>query len=183
MSLQTFQTLPNADVTAAEPLLRDLIDYAGLFPPASLSILQSVANYDAYARSKWNWMLGRFVVPIARLGDFKRLWLDCRRRYQIESQNGGYRSCSALLRRRMWLLHSRIKYLSTIPQSQEADLSSIRWRLKLRALRTLRACLQPSRQNSRHILRFRCPLAARLLPQCPAADAGAPRYGRAAKRL
>ncbi len=71
MSLQTFQTLPNADVTAAEPLLRDLIDYAGLFPPASLSILQSVANYDAYARSKWNWMLGRFVVPVARLGDFE----------------------------------------------------------------------------------------------------------------
>ena len=31
----------------------------------------SVANYDAYLRSEWSWMLGRFIVPVARLGEFE----------------------------------------------------------------------------------------------------------------
>ncbi|MGA9415478.1 MAG: hypothetical protein WBV60_12375 [Terriglobales bacterium] len=52
-------------------LLRDLIDYAGLFPPASLAMVPSVAHYAAYSRSKWNWILGRFVVPVVRLGEFE----------------------------------------------------------------------------------------------------------------
>jgi hypothetical protein len=73
MSLQPSQTFPNTAVIAdaAGLLLRDLIDYAGLFPPASLSMTQSVANYDAYARSEWNWILGRFVVPVVRLSEFE----------------------------------------------------------------------------------------------------------------
>jgi len=73
MNLQTYQTVRNsADaVDAAGVLLRDLIDYAGLFPPASLAMAPSVANYDAYSRSEWNWILGRFVVPVARLGEFE----------------------------------------------------------------------------------------------------------------
>jgi hypothetical protein len=31
----------------------------------------AVANYDAYSRSEWNWLLGRFIVPVARLGEFE----------------------------------------------------------------------------------------------------------------
>jgi hypothetical protein len=73
MNLQTTQTLrKSADaVDAAAVLLRDLIDYAGLFPPASLAMASSVANYDAYVRSEWSWILGRFVVPVARLAEFE----------------------------------------------------------------------------------------------------------------
>jgi hypothetical protein len=73
MNSQTFQTVQNsADaVDAAGVLLRDLIDYAGLFPPASLGMAPSVANYDSYLRSEWSWMLGRFVVPVARLAEFE----------------------------------------------------------------------------------------------------------------
>jgi len=56
---------------AAAILLRDLIDYAGLFPPASLAMTPAVANYDAYSRSEWNWILGRFIVPVSRLGEFE----------------------------------------------------------------------------------------------------------------
>src|ERR1019366_2172059 len=49
MNLQTSQTVRNsADAFYAAGLLRDLIDYAGLFPPASLAIAPSVANYDSY---------------------------------------------------------------------------------------------------------------------------------------
>jgi hypothetical protein len=58
-------------VDATGVLLRDLIDYAGLFPPASLAMTPSVTNYDAYSRSEWNWILGRFIVPVARLGEFE----------------------------------------------------------------------------------------------------------------
>jgi hypothetical protein len=51
--------------------LRDLIDYAGLFPPASLAMAPSVVDYDSYSRSEWSWILGRFIVPIARLAEFE----------------------------------------------------------------------------------------------------------------
>jgi hypothetical protein len=74
---QTFQTLRNsADaVGSAAVLLRDLIDYAGLFPPASLAMASSVANYDSYSRSEWSWILGRFVVPVARLAEFEEAFV------------------------------------------------------------------------------------------------------------
>src|SRR6267378_1700235 len=73
MNLQTTRTARNSAeaVDAAGVLLRDLIDYAGLFPPASLAMAPSVANYDAYLRSEWSWILGRFIVPVARLAEFE----------------------------------------------------------------------------------------------------------------
>jgi hypothetical protein len=73
MNLQTTQMVRNsADaVDAAGVLLRDLIDYAGLFPPASLAMATSVANYDSHSRSEWSWILGHFVVPVARLAEFE----------------------------------------------------------------------------------------------------------------
>jgi hypothetical protein len=57
--------------TAAAELLRQLIDYAGLFPPASLSMAASIANFEAYSRSEASWILGRFIVPVGRLGEFE----------------------------------------------------------------------------------------------------------------
>jgi len=47
-------------------LLADLIDYAGLFPPAALSMQDAVRNYARYAEGDHAWMLGKFVVPEAR---------------------------------------------------------------------------------------------------------------------
>ena len=69
-NIQTLRNSPDA-VDATGALLRDLIDYAGLFPPASLAMAPAVAHYDAYSRSEWNWILGRFIVPVARLGEFE----------------------------------------------------------------------------------------------------------------
>ena len=71
MSLQSFQVVPNS-ASACGVLLRELIDYAGLFPPASLPMARSVANYDAYLQSEWNAMLGRFIVPASRLDEFQK---------------------------------------------------------------------------------------------------------------
>jgi hypothetical protein len=73
MSFQTAQTVRNrADsMEAIAVLLRDLIDYAGLFPPAGLAMPAAAANYEAYSRSEWSWILGSFVVPVTRLGEFE----------------------------------------------------------------------------------------------------------------
>jgi len=52
-----------------QTLLAGLIDYAGLFPPASLSMEQALANYARYREGEHAWMLGRFVVPAARASE------------------------------------------------------------------------------------------------------------------
>jgi hypothetical protein len=55
---------------ALRALLAGLIDYAGLFPPAGLGMADAVRNYDSYLRGEHAWMLGRFIVPAARLGEY-----------------------------------------------------------------------------------------------------------------
>ncbi len=61
------QVETNASVRA---LLAEIVDYAGLFPPSQLPMGEAVANYAAYLKSRYKWMLGRFVVPVARLSEF-----------------------------------------------------------------------------------------------------------------
>jgi hypothetical protein len=61
---------PATAARSLSTLLRNLIDYAGLFPPAALAMPAAVANYEKYLRSDFNWMLGRFIVPATRLGEF-----------------------------------------------------------------------------------------------------------------
>jgi hypothetical protein len=51
-------------------LLSEIVDYAGLFPPSQLSMSEAVANYGAYKNGNYNWMLGRFIVPVNRLDEF-----------------------------------------------------------------------------------------------------------------
>jgi len=52
-------------------LMRGLFDYAGLFPPAGLGMADAVANYSTYRTGRYAWMLGRFVLPAARLAEFE----------------------------------------------------------------------------------------------------------------
>jgi hypothetical protein len=52
-------------------LLENLIDYAGLFPPAALTMEPTVKNYDAYRRGEQAWLLARLVMPAARLAEFE----------------------------------------------------------------------------------------------------------------
>lgn len=54
---------------ALDRLLEGLVDYAGLFPPAALAMPEAVARYAAYRAGPHRAMLGRFVVPVARLGE------------------------------------------------------------------------------------------------------------------
>lgn len=52
-------------------LLRRIIDYAGLFPPASLKMVAAVTEYAAHSDGRDAWALGRFVLPAARLDEFE----------------------------------------------------------------------------------------------------------------
>jgi hypothetical protein len=51
-------------------LLQRIIDYAGLFPPASLDMMTSVNNFSRYLEAPQQWALGRFVLPVLRLDEF-----------------------------------------------------------------------------------------------------------------
>ena len=73
MNLKTSVSTRSAGGTI-EPvadLLRGLIDYAGLFPPAGLGMAPAVGNYTEYLKSEFGWVLGRFIVPTARLREFE----------------------------------------------------------------------------------------------------------------
>lgn len=47
---------------SAETLLRGVVDYAGLFPPARLDLSDAAARYDRYRHGAESWMLGGFVM-------------------------------------------------------------------------------------------------------------------------
>ncbi len=53
--------------TASRAFLGGLVDYAGLFPPAALALEPALAEYARHRAGPDAWMLGRFVVPAARL--------------------------------------------------------------------------------------------------------------------
>lgn len=44
-----------------------LIDYAGLFPPAELSLPDAIDNYCRYRGEADAWMLARFIIPVSQL--------------------------------------------------------------------------------------------------------------------
>ncbi|MHC5114842.1 MAG: hypothetical protein ACYTGP_10495 [Planctomycetota bacterium] len=56
---------------ALTALISNLIDYAGLFPPASLDMAATVANYADYVADDDAWMLERLIVPVAKLDEFE----------------------------------------------------------------------------------------------------------------
>ncbi|MBX3385438.1 MAG: hypothetical protein KF768_02595 [Phycisphaeraceae bacterium] len=69
-------------------LMGGLIDYAGLFPPAKLPMKSAVEKYDRCLRSDHAWMLGRFIVPVSRLGEFRDATTQLLPRVQGESEPG-----------------------------------------------------------------------------------------------
>ncbi len=59
----------SGDKSAIETLLAGLIDYAGLYPPASLDMRPAVENYRTYRSGKHAFALGRFIVNISRMDE------------------------------------------------------------------------------------------------------------------
>jgi len=56
-------------MTIQQILYRSLIDYAGLFPPASLTLQETIENYVNYSTGSDSGMLGRLVLPISRFDE------------------------------------------------------------------------------------------------------------------
>lgn len=56
--------------SALRVLMRGAVDYAGLFPPGGLAMSDGVRHYAHYRAGPYSWMLGRFVLPAARLDEF-----------------------------------------------------------------------------------------------------------------
>lgn len=67
---------PTTVATSLIVLLGRLVDYAGLFPPAGLGMAKALQNYTEYRRARESWMLGRFIVPIARLKELETALAD-----------------------------------------------------------------------------------------------------------
>ena len=59
---------------ALRTLLTGSIDYAGLFPPASLEMAEAARNYETYRSGPYSWALGRFILPSARLNEVDPQW-------------------------------------------------------------------------------------------------------------
>jgi hypothetical protein len=60
-------------MSAIHVLLEGLIDYAGLYPPASLDMVSAVENYISYSHSSRAFVLGRFVVGSNRLEEVREV--------------------------------------------------------------------------------------------------------------
>jgi hypothetical protein len=56
---------------SVDALVAGLVDYAGLFPPATEDMRPALEGYASYARSRDRAALGRFIVPISRLHELE----------------------------------------------------------------------------------------------------------------
>jgi hypothetical protein len=54
-----------------QALLANLIDYAGLYPPASLPLDRVLESYQRYLTSPESWMLNRLVLPASKLAEVR----------------------------------------------------------------------------------------------------------------
>jgi hypothetical protein len=64
-------TAPQGLPASAAALMAGVVDYAGLFPPAALSMRDALTAYAAARDGADGLLLGRFVVPAARLAEMR----------------------------------------------------------------------------------------------------------------
>lgn len=60
---------------ALKSFLSGIVDYAGLFPPASLSLKTAMEEYVKYRHSDYDWMLSRFIITTAQFDNLRNLSL------------------------------------------------------------------------------------------------------------
>ena len=63
-------------VKSVDALLHGLVDYAGLFPPASEDMRPALENYASYFDGPDRGALGRFIVPVSRLAELEQAGSD-----------------------------------------------------------------------------------------------------------
>ena len=87
-------------MTAIETLIAGLFDYAGLYPPASLSLPSAANNYIEYASSKHAAALGRFIVNADRLDEFRSVAGDSLNRFRLSVIANGTADIGVLSRQK-----------------------------------------------------------------------------------
>jgi hypothetical protein len=62
-----------SSLSSARAFFTELIDYAGLFPPAKQSLPEALRDYRSFRRSPYNWILGRFIAPLSQVEALSQL--------------------------------------------------------------------------------------------------------------
>ncbi|MBC7878621.1 MAG: hypothetical protein H7Y59_15730 [Anaerolineales bacterium] len=66
-------TIHGQHLISLRTFLSQIIDYAGLYPPASLSLEAAIRNFVKYQNDPEAWMLSRFIIPAKRLSELSQL--------------------------------------------------------------------------------------------------------------
>ena len=118
MNAQIVDTPPKESVRI---LLTGIIDYAGLFPPSQVSMPEAVINYATYRNSNYGWMLGRFVLPAARLDEL----YESAREFLPRDGNNPWRLC-ALAGEDIYDTIRRIKYFNDRSPAIQVDVLEVK---------------------------------------------------------
>lgn len=58
-------------VDSLRALLGEIIDYAGMYPPAELSLSEALRNYIKYKQGREAWIVNRFVCPANKISELE----------------------------------------------------------------------------------------------------------------
>ena len=74
-------------MSAIKKIFNEIVDYAGLFPPAKLPLENVVSNYASYQERDDAWMLARLIVPAGRLSELQehQPFLNSQRLWKISA--------------------------------------------------------------------------------------------------
>jgi len=81
------KTTPKTIAPSLKALLDHFIDYAGIFPPAKLSVDTAIANFNEYQNSHYSWMLHWIVLGAEQAKDAPKT-LDAFTSLVAESDDG-----------------------------------------------------------------------------------------------
>ncbi len=56
-----------------ESFVKNILDYAGMFPPARLDLAEAFYNYVKYKNGKYNWIVSKFICPARKLTELGNL--------------------------------------------------------------------------------------------------------------
>jgi hypothetical protein len=107
-------------------VLAGSIDYAGMFPPAGLSLARAIQCYRRHRNDQASWMLGRFVVPAAQLADLAAVY-ERERDGRLTVIVPGADSGAALLKN----LDQTLTHVGKFPVAGAIDMLEFRWPAEL----------------------------------------------------
>jgi hypothetical protein len=61
--------MENSKPESRTRFFHSIFDYAGMFPPASLSLSEAFRNYQKYLGCEYDWMLSKFICPFRKASE------------------------------------------------------------------------------------------------------------------